>query len=221
MPGKKVNQQKVKRSRNKQRSGFAPVTSITQSRTVSFPYSSGHLLGEAAPAAGFVYSFRLNSLFDPDFTGTGYQPLGFDQFSALYGRYAVQRTRFSIAYANTTSQPIRVGYFISPQSTVPATSWVWSVQPYGKSATAGAVGSGRDVVDLRGSTSMAKQLGVTTRQYQDEADFSATTSASPVRILYLHVFIHGITAASNATCVAFVKLSQDSELSQLVSQTYS
>lgn len=221
MPGKKVVNRKQSSKRGRKTGGYAPVTSITSKRTVRFPYPSGNILTEAAPLAGFVWSYRVNSLFDPDFTSTGLQPLGFDQFSALYGRYAVIHTTFEVAFANTTSLPERVGFFLSPQSTVPSASSAWDMQPFGQSRTIGAVGSGTDVLTLRGSTSLFNELGVTRRQYQDEADFSASTSANPLRVLYLHVFTHGLTGASNATCSAFVKLNMVAELSQLVSQTYS
>ena len=30
------------------------------------------------------YVYRMNSLFDPDLTGSGHQPLGFDQYAQLY-----------------------------------------------------------------------------------------------------------------------------------------
>ena len=33
--------------------------------------------------------FRLNSLFDPDFTGTGHQPQGYDNMALQYNRYIV------------------------------------------------------------------------------------------------------------------------------------
>lgn len=35
------------------------------------------------------YTYRLNSLFDPDQSGAGAQPEGFDQLKTLYGRYRV------------------------------------------------------------------------------------------------------------------------------------
>jgi hypothetical protein len=188
---------------------------------VVFPYPANVGLGEAAPLAGFAWSFRLNSLFDPDFTGTGVQPLGYDQFSALYGRYAVTLARFDVTFANTTSLPIRVGFIISPQSTLPANSAVWSMQPFSRSTTLGPVGSGKDVMTLNGSSSFYKEFGVTKRQFQDDADFSASTSSSPVRILYLHLYTFGLTSAGNATCNSFLRLNMTSELSQAVSQTYS
>lgn len=43
------------------------------------------------PTSGSVgqYIFRANSIFDPDFTGTGHQPRLHDQFSPLYNSYRV------------------------------------------------------------------------------------------------------------------------------------
>lgn len=40
--------------------------------------------------------FRGNSLFDPDYTGTGNQPIGFVQWSALYKNYTVYGSRITI-----------------------------------------------------------------------------------------------------------------------------
>lgn len=36
-----------------------------------------------------VYNFRANSLFDPNLTGTGHQPMGFDQLALKYDHYQV------------------------------------------------------------------------------------------------------------------------------------
>jgi len=35
------------------------------------------------------YAFRASSCFDPDFTGAGHQPRGFDQWKLLYNMYIV------------------------------------------------------------------------------------------------------------------------------------
>lgn len=35
------------------------------------------------------YNFRANSIYDPNLTGTGHQPMGRDEFSAIYDHYTV------------------------------------------------------------------------------------------------------------------------------------
>ena len=53
---------------------------------------------------------RMNSLFDPDQTGTGHQPYYFDQFAALYNRYTVLGSKLTAEFsllpsAIATAQP--------------------------------------------------------------------------------------------------------------------
>lgn len=43
----------------------------------------------AASTTAGVNIYRLNSLYDPDYTGTGAQPYGFDQLAAMYAKYQV------------------------------------------------------------------------------------------------------------------------------------
>jgi len=57
-------------------------------------------------AAGAIakHFFRANSLFDPDLTGGGHQPYGFDQLAAIYNHYEVQR-----AFITVECQPAGLG----------------------------------------------------------------------------------------------------------------
>jgi len=50
-----------------------------------------------------TYVYRLNSCFDPDQTGVGGQPAGFDQLKALYGRYRVVAVRARVSCSCATS----------------------------------------------------------------------------------------------------------------------
>jgi len=45
---------------------------------------------------GSEYAFRLNSLFDPNFTGTGHQPRGFDQMAGFYLNYCVYKVQIQV-----------------------------------------------------------------------------------------------------------------------------
>jgi hypothetical protein len=44
--------------------------------------------------------YRINSLFDPNFTGVGSQPLSFDQLSAVYNKYLVLRCDWEVTATN-------------------------------------------------------------------------------------------------------------------------
>lgn len=58
------------------------------------------------PAAGFCarYQFRANSCNDPNQTGAGHQPLGYDQWSVFYNHYVVVGAKLKVTISpNTTT----------------------------------------------------------------------------------------------------------------------
>lgn len=66
-------------------------------------YSDTYALTSTANAMSARQYMRLNSINDPDQTGTGHQPLWHDQYAAVYGRYVVLKSRMVanfIAYPN-------------------------------------------------------------------------------------------------------------------------
>jgi len=63
-----------------------------------------------------TYNYRLNSIYDPDYTGIGAQPYWRDQLAAIYNRYRVLGAKISVTFANspvtdttTTQGPFLVG----------------------------------------------------------------------------------------------------------------
>jgi len=50
-------------------------------------------------AAGYV--FNLNSLHDPNTSGVGHQPTGFDQLIAIYEQFVVYGVKYRIQVANS------------------------------------------------------------------------------------------------------------------------
>lgn len=60
-----------------------------------------------ATAGGYVFS--ANGLYDPDISGTGHQPYGFDQLMAMYNHYEVLSSCIRVSCFNS-SEPI--GFFI-------------------------------------------------------------------------------------------------------------
>lgn len=70
---------------------------IDASRTmVKLPYYNSVVLNTVETPAQAEYLFSVNSAFDPDLTGTGSQPRGFDQWAAKYSRYQVKGLAYKI-----------------------------------------------------------------------------------------------------------------------------
>lgn len=57
----------------------------------------------SATAVGNI--FRANSIYDPDYTGTGHQPLFFDQWASVYNHYTVLGARIRADFVNTVGAP--------------------------------------------------------------------------------------------------------------------
>ncbi len=76
-------------------SGFKPAAVMwPPCLPVRLRYTDYRVLTGVLNEAQYVY--RLNSLFDPDQTGVGGQPEGFDQLKTLYGRYRVVAAKVTV-----------------------------------------------------------------------------------------------------------------------------
>lgn len=60
--------------------------------------------------------FACNSAYDPDVTGVGHQPRGYDQLAALFHRYHVLGSRMTVSPATPSSVPIVVACGIKSDS---------------------------------------------------------------------------------------------------------
>lgn len=77
--------------------GLSP---IPQRQIVKMKYAQNI---NTAVTTAYNWKFNLNSIFDPDFTGSGHQPYGHDQLAALYNRYRVISCSYVItAYSGAT-----------------------------------------------------------------------------------------------------------------------
>ncbi len=101
-----------------------PTLGINRSMPIGFP---DQLIGklryhDAEPltiSGGAIqkYVYRWNSMFDPDFTGVGHQPLFRDTFAAIYDHYAVISAVAKVKFINTAAVPFYVGAVIEDDST--------------------------------------------------------------------------------------------------------
>lgn len=53
--------------------------------------------------AGGLYIFSANGMYDPNITGTGHQPLYFDQMTPMYNHYAVISSKINVTLVSHTN----------------------------------------------------------------------------------------------------------------------
>lgn len=71
------------------------------------------LTSSAAGLFGTEQVYRLNSLYDPDFTGTGHQPYGYDQLAALYLRYKVEAVKIFVEWGDVSGDGIFPAFMVT------------------------------------------------------------------------------------------------------------
>ena len=58
-----------------------------------------------------VHHFRANGLYDPNLTGTGHQPRGFDEHAALYDHYTCIGSKMKVTFESDVDQLSAAGQY--------------------------------------------------------------------------------------------------------------
>jgi hypothetical protein len=106
------------------------------------------------------YVFRWNSTFDPDFTGTGHQPLYRDTFAGIYDQYAVVSAIAVVKFANTSGDPWVVGVLSEDDATSSTTISVLCEQATGQHKLLPPVTGSLSSGTFNASFDAKKRLGI-------------------------------------------------------------
>jgi len=175
-------------------------------------YSEVRTLTEGAAGTGAYYQYRINSMYDPDFTGTGTSSIGYSQQMAMYSRHRVTRVRVMLNWALSTAGPAQVGFMYGMSTTPTATLTRWPVEPNSHSKLLNGITGSRSGWVVDQNVPLAKVAGVTQRQFITDLDFAAIVGANPSAGIYLTIFVIGY-AGTPTTAVCEVKLIQEVQFS--------
>ena len=130
-----------------------------------------------------LFSFRSNSCFDPNFTGIGHQPRGYDQIMSMYQYLSVREAQIEIWFTTSDGAPVIVG--IQADGTVPTSGFTRNSLIEGRTAVYKAAGgissSGPGYVTLRVKP---WELAATTIT---ETDYKHLVAGNPVVTQFFNV----------------------------------
>jgi len=155
---------------------------------MDFTYNQAIGLTESAAGLGSNQVYRINSIYDPVFTGTGITAAGYSAISNLYTKFLVHMVTLRIEFVNTSATAVSVGWFVSASSSLPASTTWWASQPYSDTALLGPTAGGGNKKIWNVKIPLWKVAGLTRQQYVDEADYRHGVGANPITPLYLQTW---------------------------------
>lgn len=135
--------------------------------------------------------FRANSLFDPDRTGTGHQPYGFDQLAVAYGHYIVTGSRITARYLPVTASGDATPVVLAIVGSISPTSLNADMVSYMERRTFSSYkiigsfeqGLAAPAAQVRSHYSLRKIFG------NESQDLSANMTGNPVEEYFYHVLV--------------------------------
>jgi len=165
------------------------ITGFPARMTVTLPYI---LSGRVNP--GIVafndQVFRLNSVFDPDATGVGHQPRGFDQWSLVYNQYRVSRCDVNVLIRQRASHGINVRAIAN--NAAASLAGDFNLGEFMAHTYLGQTSSNTPPLKRKLSFQPHKILGNTWQQYIGNDGSSALTTTNPLDECYLHIVVQQV-----------------------------
>jgi hypothetical protein len=186
---------------------------LPTSADVTFTYAT-HFQVAPSLAAPSSYQFNATGLFDPDQTGTGHQPLGFDQWlgtsnsTGFYQNYQVDTADIHVtAYSNaddSTAQAI-ICLGLSDDTSFSFTSIDTAMEtPSFKTAFLGTEASCNGIVHLKHHFDASKFFGVPRPALYARTDLQAIYSANPTQNALFSILVQGPQNGTTPGAVTFV-----------------
>lgn len=144
---------------------------------------------QASGIAG--YKWNLNSLFDPNRSGIGHQPYGYDQLSALYNRYRVISCRYVVS---CISDSVNIAFAVLPANE--SLSLIGTVSEARENPRAKYLvqtpTSGGTLKVLKGNVYLPALVGATKTAYMADDRYQAIVGNSPTELAILNAYAQGL-----------------------------
>jgi hypothetical protein len=174
----------------------------------TLPYAATVAL--TAGAAGFFgteHIFRLNSAYDPDFSGVGNYPVGFSILNQVYNNYRVHAVDIDILWSDPSADGIIAGCMIQPSSGSfsLSTSTPQIVDKMTASDCRALNNTGMQTVRVQRRFNVWDLEGFPRDEWVANPNFASAVGTNPSATPYLRVAVACLTSAT-PTATAQVRL---------------
>lgn len=168
--------------------------------------------GSAVQGALGTYIFSANGCYDPNYTGVGTQPRGFDELMSLYDHYTVVGSTITARFANQSATRPYVG--IAVRDSISSVAEVTDLAEYGDKvlsgkalARAGGAEPGEASTMLSTKCNVAEFLG--RRSAMSDPELKGTANANPSEQVFYHICAGDVSASSAVNVDVIVTITYD------------
>ncbi len=194
-------------------------TRLRYSETATFTTGAVGIVGTAN-------LWRLNSLFDPNQTGVGHQPYGFDSFAALYAKYLVRGARWVLtAMTPGASADVYIHCQVGDSDgflTIVGLTPDAAIERSNVSTAIQSPSGNNRVTTINGSARIHQVAGVSEQAYVGaESLYSALVTANPAKNYALQVAASSPSGAGGEAIVINFFIEYDAEFFEPIGQAQS
>jgi len=149
------------------------------------------------------YLFSANGAHDPNITGTGHQPYGWDQWKAIYNHYEVVSS--TITMSITTPFNGSAGIAMNDDTS------------FSQAYNTVAEEKGTNIIQVGANSTNAHVRNYYNRNYfKGKQNLDAATDSNPTEQVYYGCFVRGETASTTQSAYALVSIEYIVDFSELV-----
>lgn len=182
-------------------------------------YAENKVLSDAVGGITTIQQYRGNSIYDPDLTGTGNQPMGHDQWAAFYSRYKVNACKINVQFLprSNLAGAGNILVAIIPTVLYTAVSSLTAIeiiqQPYVRYTYLTQGDGGKNSARLSSYMTTKKMFGLTNT---DEDEYSASFGANPVNDWYFTIVALSADESSTMNVQCMVQLTYYTEFKERI-----
>lgn len=154
----------------------------------------------AAAVAGFAtgYQYRLNSLYDPNLSGVGHQPRGYDELMAIFEKYTVVNAKITATFIQDTTVPSVCGIRLADGTTSILTDKKTAIENGGcRWKYMGSANGGQARTTVSWNVNMKKHKNLKSIVGNDDYTLNATSSPANEDQVLAEIFVAPVSSADS------------------------